>query len=102
MLNNKKFITIFQVFLVLGLITLYPSLGFSAGDPLAMVEKNVKDGITTFQLIALSIAGLSLVITGVAGAFGRLDTNKMLGIFVAIIVIAGAVLFVDWISGWIK
>jgi hypothetical protein len=102
MLNNKKFITIFQVFLVLGLVALYPSLGFSAGDPLAMVEKNVKDGITTFQLIALSIAGLSLVITGVAGAFGRLDTNKMLGIFVAIIVIAGAVLFVNWIAGWIK
>jgi hypothetical protein len=102
MLNNKNFITIFQVFLVLGLVALIPSLGFSAGDPLKMVNDNLEKGVTTFQLIALSIAGVSLVVTGVAGAFGRLDSNKMIQIFVAIIVIAGAVLFVNWIAGWIK
>lgn len=100
-LNNTRIINIVKLFVFL-VVLAYPGLGYSAGDPLKLINDGIKGGVSTFQVIALSIAGLALIVTALGGAFGRLDINRMLQLFSAIIIIAGAVLLVDWISGFIK
>ncbi|MDR0484289.1 MAG: TrbC/VirB2 family protein [Alphaproteobacteria bacterium] len=100
---NSKTLSLLQFLLIIGLAMLYPSLGFSAGsDPLNLVNDNLSKGVSTFQLIALTIAGVALIVTALAGAFGRLDVNRMLQIFAAIILIAGATMFISWIAGLVK
>lgn len=102
MVKNINYATIFQIFLILGIVFLYPSLGFSAGDPLQTLNTNLKTSVATFQMTALIIAGVAFIVTALMGMVGRLDTSKMLIIFAAIVLIAGAVLFVDWAKGWIQ
>jgi len=98
MLNlSKQKITMLHLFLMLS-IAMYPNLGFSANDPLVLVKTAVDSSVSTFQLICLSVAGFALILTALGGAFGRLDVNRMLQIFSAIIIIAGSVLIVDFIQ----
>lgn len=74
----------------------------SAAEPLHLIDKNLKESMSTFQTIALSITGIALVGVAVAGAFTQLNKAVLLNIFFIIILIAGATLFVDWIAGFIK
>ncbi len=103
MIKNINYISIFQIFLILGIVSivsLCPTLGFGAGDPLVTLNTNLEKSISTFQLVALSIAGVAFIGLVLMGMFTQFNTMKLIQIGAGVFMISVAIMIVDWIASW--
>ena len=97
---SKKFIlNIMFSFLV---VTLFSSFIIYGADPFSTVNTNLTSTIKIVQKIALSIAVLGLVGFIIYFIYrGHWNWTYIISFVVGIIIIAGAVPIVEWISTWV-